>query len=84
MHNSLLPLRLGISFVSIYTALLPGVVWGIILKDQSRHPLAQIQYHLGEVTICPSEPRSSVITTIPVVDALVDQPQTSGIIDDHV
>jgi len=53
----------------------------IRLEDQSRLPTRQIQHHLREITIRPSEPRSSIIASIVDVDTLVDESETVGVVE---
>ena len=47
-----------------------------------RFALCEIKQHLGRIRIRPSEPRTSVVRPVVDVHALVDQSQSSGILEE--
>lgn len=57
-------------------------VRGVVLEDKSGLSLRQIQDHLSEVTVGPSELGPCVVTRVVDVDALVYEAQAKGIVKD--
>jgi hypothetical protein len=55
----------------------------VILKNQTRLPLRQIENHLGEITVGPCEPRTRVVARVVDLDALVDEAQPGGVVEDQ-
>ena len=64
--------------------LLPHYVWRVVVKDQVRFSLCQVEDHFRKVTVGPGKPGSSVIRRVVNVDTLVNQAETIGVVDNEI